>query len=331
MYFANWYQVPTSEPKMLEELLAAVRLPLGCGNEIQMEVMQLARSAQADLMLGGIKKSKVENFNDPLIHRAIILYVKSEFGLDNPDSEKYRDRYETLKKHLMMSSEYIGPEEETEEETPEEVPGGPSGWIPKTPPTDDSTDNSNGESTEDNETESTVENNEIVLNGESYLHNVGQEVVYIYCLNVSDITANSAKPGYIVNIEASTFYDSEILKVKNYVVDENDMYSDMFPVLCTAGLVSNNTDGEILFNASNLNGIKFDTEYDGDTIVESAVLIKVVFEVIAEGSAEIKTVIKNSQKFGETLTDDLVSIIQDEQVTGEMWSAFEMIAGIQEE
>ncbi len=132
MYFSDYYSVPTSEPKMLEELLGAVRLPCSCGGDIQLEVMQLARSAQADLMLGGIKKSKVENFNDPLIHRAIILYVKSEFGLDNPDSEKYRDRYQTLKNHLMMSSEYIGPEDEPTEDVP----------IPPpivVPPADDST------------------------------------------------------------------------------------------------------------------------------------------------------------------------------------------------
>lgn len=112
--FNECYSVPTIEPKIMEELATVVRMDSFSGTEIQIEIMQLARSAQADLMLGGIKKSKVENFNDPLINRALKLYVKAEFGLDNPDSEKYRDRYETLKKHLMMSSEYVGSEEDPE-------------------------------------------------------------------------------------------------------------------------------------------------------------------------------------------------------------------------
>lgn len=60
-----------------------------------------------DLLLGGIKAAKVEDESDALIKRAIVCYVKAEFGLDNADAEKYRNSYEMLKRHLQLSSEYI--------------------------------------------------------------------------------------------------------------------------------------------------------------------------------------------------------------------------------
>ncbi len=70
------------------------------------EIIDLIEAARADLLLGGISASKVESENDALIKRAILLYVKANFGLDNPDSEKYANSYETLKKHLQLSDEY---------------------------------------------------------------------------------------------------------------------------------------------------------------------------------------------------------------------------------
>lgn len=72
------------------------------------EITDLIGAARADLLLGGIKAEKVNDENDALIKRAIVVYVKAEFGLDNADGEKYRESYNMLKRHLMLSSEYIG-------------------------------------------------------------------------------------------------------------------------------------------------------------------------------------------------------------------------------
>ena len=71
------------------------------------EITDLIEAAKADLLLGGIKSSKVNDNSDALIKRAIICYVKAEFGLDNADAEKYRSSYDMLKRHLQLSSEYI--------------------------------------------------------------------------------------------------------------------------------------------------------------------------------------------------------------------------------
>lgn len=72
------------------------------------EITDLIGAARADLLLGGIKAAKVTDESDALIKRAIVVYVKAEFGLDNADGEKYRESYNMLKRHLMLSSEYIG-------------------------------------------------------------------------------------------------------------------------------------------------------------------------------------------------------------------------------
>lgn len=71
------------------------------------EIIDLIAAARSDLRdLGGIKSVKVEDESDPLIKRAITAYVKAEFGLDNNDAARYRESYEMLKRHLMLSDEY---------------------------------------------------------------------------------------------------------------------------------------------------------------------------------------------------------------------------------
>lgn len=83
------------------------------GTEYDMEIQDLVDAACADLSLGGIIAAKVYNNQDPLINRAITLYVKSQFGWDNPDSEKYMESYQVLRRHLQLSSEYIIGEDDT--------------------------------------------------------------------------------------------------------------------------------------------------------------------------------------------------------------------------
>ena len=75
-------------------------------NKFDDEISDLIGAARTDLLLGGILLSKVCDEKDFLIKRAIMSYVKSEFGLDNADAAKYRESYDMLKRHLMLSDEY---------------------------------------------------------------------------------------------------------------------------------------------------------------------------------------------------------------------------------
>ena len=164
--------------------------------------------------------------------------------------------------------------------------------------------------------------NTVTVDGVKYEVNVGDTFTYYYYLNVSEITQDTFKPGRIINIEGSTYYDDSIIKVTNWVEDEDGFYSDMFPVLYNAGLVSNQLDDEMTYNASNLNGIRFDK--DGRAV------IKMDCEVIAEGSTEINTIIKNSQKFGPTgPEDDLVIVIEDGVFKAEPWAVKEEVVGLE--
>lgn len=69
------------------------------------EVQDLIDSAKQDLILSGVLASKVID-TDPLIKRAVSLYAKAHFGLDNTDSEKYMAAFTSLKTHLTLSAEY---------------------------------------------------------------------------------------------------------------------------------------------------------------------------------------------------------------------------------
>lgn len=80
------------------------------------EINENIDAACADLANHGIIASRLWDTADALIKRAIILYCKANFGLDNPDSVKYQASYEALRDHLMLSSEYITEPEEDDSE-----------------------------------------------------------------------------------------------------------------------------------------------------------------------------------------------------------------------
>lgn len=67
------------------------------------EITDLINAAKADLALSGVLDT---TDTDPLIKRAIITYVKANFGWNNPDSVKLQNSYDMLKGHLSLSTEY---------------------------------------------------------------------------------------------------------------------------------------------------------------------------------------------------------------------------------
>jgi hypothetical protein len=69
------------------------------------EIQDLIDSAKSDLTLSGVLSTNVAEA-DPLIRRAVFVYVKSHFGWDNPDSDKLTQSYNSLKTHLTLSQEY---------------------------------------------------------------------------------------------------------------------------------------------------------------------------------------------------------------------------------
>lgn len=85
---------------MLNKIKLALRISTDSFDE---ELRDLIDACKVDLKLSGVTNV---NEDDSLIKRAIILYCKANFGLENKDSEKYEKSYELLKQHLSLSGDY---------------------------------------------------------------------------------------------------------------------------------------------------------------------------------------------------------------------------------
>lgn len=85
---------------MLEKVKLALRIK---SNILNLEIEDLIEACKIDLSISGVKK--IEE-SDPIIARAIILYCKANFGLDNKESEKYQNSYNLLKQSLSLCGDY---------------------------------------------------------------------------------------------------------------------------------------------------------------------------------------------------------------------------------
>lgn len=87
---------------MLEDVKRELRIT---NTAYDREVLDLIEAAKLDLKIPQINELKILE-NDPLVQRAIILYCKANFGLDNKDSEKYQKSYDNLVEKLSLSLFY---------------------------------------------------------------------------------------------------------------------------------------------------------------------------------------------------------------------------------
>lgn len=85
---------------MLGKVKLALRIK---SNILDSEIDDLIEACKIDLSISGVKK--IEE-SDPIIARAIILYCKANFGLDNKESEKYQNSYNLLKQSLSLCGDY---------------------------------------------------------------------------------------------------------------------------------------------------------------------------------------------------------------------------------
>lgn len=88
---------------LIDDIKTALRIS---NTAFDSEITDLISAARSDLVLSGILESKVNDDTDPLIKRAITVYVKANFGWNNPDAEKLQQSYNMLKSHLALSQEY---------------------------------------------------------------------------------------------------------------------------------------------------------------------------------------------------------------------------------
>ena len=85
---------------MLEKVKLSLRIK---SSKLDDEINDLIEACKIDLSMSGVRQIKDE---DPIIQRAIIVYCKANFGLDNKDSEKYQRSYDLLKQSLSLCGDY---------------------------------------------------------------------------------------------------------------------------------------------------------------------------------------------------------------------------------
>lgn len=69
---------------------------------INEEIKTLMNAGIRDLSTTGIK-----NESDTLFEVAVITYCKANFAFDNPEAERLLDSYESMKRKMMNTKEYI--------------------------------------------------------------------------------------------------------------------------------------------------------------------------------------------------------------------------------
>lgn len=84
---------------MLNKVKLALRINNSAYDE---EISDLISACKKELELAGIASSNIVD-TDPIIIRAIIYYCKSNFGLDNDETEKWLLSYESLKSFLCLN------------------------------------------------------------------------------------------------------------------------------------------------------------------------------------------------------------------------------------
>lgn len=86
---------------MLPKVKQALRIK---SNSFDDEILDLIEAANLDLAVSGINVS----VDDKLIQRAVVVYCKANFGLENNDSEKFTKAYEHIKTLLGLAGKYNG-------------------------------------------------------------------------------------------------------------------------------------------------------------------------------------------------------------------------------
>lgn len=67
------------------------------------EIQDLIDAAKEDLATGGVKNT---DDTDQLVKMAIIFFAKANFGMANPEMEKYQKAYDRLKITMALTEKY---------------------------------------------------------------------------------------------------------------------------------------------------------------------------------------------------------------------------------
>ena len=96
-----------AKSKLLDACRAALRIPNFC-NDYDEEISDVIEAARAELGAGGVSESKAHDDSDGRVRLAIKVYVKANFGMDNPDAERFTKSFDAMLTSMSGDSSYNG-------------------------------------------------------------------------------------------------------------------------------------------------------------------------------------------------------------------------------
>lgn len=90
---------------ILDACRAALRIPDSC-TDYDDEIADAIEAARAEMVAGGVRPAKAADDNDGRIRLAVKVYVKSVFGMDNPDADRLMQSFESMVTSMSGDSAY---------------------------------------------------------------------------------------------------------------------------------------------------------------------------------------------------------------------------------
>jgi hypothetical protein len=84
---------------------AALRIPADC-LIYDDEIADLINAARSALRAGGVTEAKANSDDDASVRVAIKVYVKANFGMDNPDAEQLMQSFRDILCRMAGSTEH---------------------------------------------------------------------------------------------------------------------------------------------------------------------------------------------------------------------------------
>lgn len=94
-----------AKEKLLDACRAALRIPAFV-NDYDEEISDVIEAARAELVAGGVADAKAHDDSDGRVRLAIKVYVKANFGMDNPDAERFMKSFDAMLTSMSGDSAY---------------------------------------------------------------------------------------------------------------------------------------------------------------------------------------------------------------------------------
>lgn len=95
------------KPDMLGACRSALRIPADC-TAYDDEITDLIEAARAAMRAGGVSAEKSNDDADGSVRVAVKVYVKANFGMDNPDHDRLAVSFDDMLTRMAHDGAYGG-------------------------------------------------------------------------------------------------------------------------------------------------------------------------------------------------------------------------------